>query len=569
MRRLAVGVLTAGTLVVSALPSTAAVQTAQPATVEEAREYVVLYTEGASPEAAHAAIAAAGGSVVRENAAIGVATVTSANAGFVLDAAAQTALDGAAANRPVGQVAPLERLKEAYVERLAGEAAQAAHAAPQAVDGDPLSGLQWGNQVVNATPQGSYAVQPGDERVRVGIIDTGIDGSHPDIAPNFDAALSRNFTVDIPEVDGPCEEEPDQSCEDPADVDENQHGTHVAGIVAAPLNGLGTAGVAPGVTLVNLRAGQDSGYFFLQPSVDAITYAADNGIDVVNMSFYIDPWLYNCPDNPADAPEAQVEQQTIIAATQRALRYAHDHNVTLVAGTGNSDDDLGNPETDTTSPDFPEGAAYPREVDNSCLSLPTEGAHVISVTAVGPSLRKAYYSSYGVAEAQLAAPGGDFNDYPGTPQYRNVNNLILAPYPAALAAEREEIDANGNPTTPFVVENCANGTCAYYTYLQGTSMSSPYAAGVASLVVSEYGRRALRGGGLTLNPDRVERILEATATDTPCPEPRLQTYITGATPAYNPTYDAYCEGTPAFNGFYGEGIVDALAAVTSGRNPGN
>ena len=61
----------------------------------------------------------------------------------------------------------------------------------------------------------------------------------------------------------------------------------------APFNGLGIAGVAPRVDIVNLRADQDSGYFFIQPTVDALTYAGDQGIDVVNMSFYIDPWLYN------------------------------------------------------------------------------------------------------------------------------------------------------------------------------------------------------------------------------------------------------------------------------------
>jgi lantibiotic leader peptide-processing serine protease len=82
--------------------------------------------------------------------------------------------------------------------------------------------------------------------VLVGILDTGVDGSHPDIAPNFDAARSRNFTVDIPLVDGPCAAEPDGSCNDPANVDENGHGTHVAGTVGSPINGLGIAGVAPG-----------------------------------------------------------------------------------------------------------------------------------------------------------------------------------------------------------------------------------------------------------------------------------------------------------------------------------
>ena len=125
-------------------------------------------------------------------------------------------------------------------------------------------------QQINATVDGSYQVEQGDKRVLVGIIDTGVDGTHPDIAPNFSNELSRNFTVDIPidangdEIDGPCEDEPDQSCNDPPNVDEDGHGTHVASTIGSPINGLGIAGVAPNVTLVNLRAGQDSGYFFLQ-----------------------------------------------------------------------------------------------------------------------------------------------------------------------------------------------------------------------------------------------------------------------------------------------------------------
>lgn len=93
-------------------------------------------------------------------------------------------------------------------------------------------------------------------------------------------------------------------------------------MVAAAFNGLGIAGIAPKVTLVNIRAGQDSGGFFLQPSIDALTYAGSVGIDVVNMSFFTDPWLFNCLNNPADTPEQQLEQRTIREATQRALDFA-------------------------------------------------------------------------------------------------------------------------------------------------------------------------------------------------------------------------------------------------------
>ena len=54
----------------------------------------------------------------------------------------------------------------------------------------------------------------------------------------------------------------------------------------------------------------------------------------MNMSYYIDPWLYNCSDNPADSPEQQMEQQTIVKAVNRALDYAHKHGVTLIAAVG-------------------------------------------------------------------------------------------------------------------------------------------------------------------------------------------------------------------------------------------
>ena len=194
-------------------------------------------------------------------------------------------------------------------------------------------------------------------------MDTGVDGAHPDIAPNFSSQLSRKFTVDIPvdangaPIDGPCAAEPDKSCNDPANVDEDGHGTHVASIIGSPLNGLG---VAPNVTLVNIRAGQDSRYFFLQPTVDALTYAGDNGLDVVNMSFYTDPWLFDCTANPADSPENQADQRTIIAATQRALRYARDRKVTLVTAAGNQGIDYTKPSVDSSRPDFADTPARPR-----------------------------------------------------------------------------------------------------------------------------------------------------------------------------------------------------------------
>jgi lantibiotic leader peptide-processing serine protease len=530
--------------------------------------YVVVYESGASKAAARNAIKAAGGRLIRENKDVGVATVVSRNPAFITEAGATRALYGAARNRSIGRVAPMTRPKfdPADVSALRRAVRNSRRASRFGYSHskrgpEPLAGLQWDMQMIHATTDGSYKKERGSRKVRVGIIDTGVDGSHPDIAPNFNRPLSRNFTVDIPLIDGDCAVEPDHSCNDPNDVDENGHGTHVASTIGSPINGLGMAGVAPDVTLVNLRAGQDSGFFFLQPSVDALTYAGDNGVDVVNMSYFIDPWLFNCRNNPADSPAEQLEQRTIIEGTQRALDYAHLHGVTLIAAAGNEHTNLAQVSVDDTSPDFPPNTERHRTVDNNCLVLPEQGNNVMGISALGPSKRKADYSNYGYEKITVSAPGGWFRDdfRQGAPTARVPENLILAAYPASDPDGL--INPDGTPNTPFAVRDCKGSTCAYYQWIQGTSMASPHAVGVAALIISKYGDR--RGGGVTLNPLLTQAYLEGTATDTPCMTPNPFSYVPFGRDA---SYTTFCEGTPVYNGVYGHGIVDALAAVTQGLN---
>ena len=533
-------------------------------------EYVVLYSSAAQAAAARTAVRNAGGTIVKENTDIGLATVRTTNTAFSGDARRSSAVQGVAHNRAVGHAPKARRLapKDGSVEKDVAGTAKAVKAA-SARKTEPLSARQWDlRQMGVLDDAGKYQVRAAGRGVRVGIIDTGVDGDHPDIRANFDRKDSRNFTKDIPvdadgtEVDGPCEY---ASCVDPADEDDNEHGTHVASEIASPRNGLGMSGIAPKASIVNVRAGQDSGYFFLQPTVDALTYSGRIGLNVVNMSFYVDPWQWNCANNAADSAEARQEQVTIVAAVQRALKYAHDRGVTLISAAGNSASDYTKPIVDTTSPDFvdaPGKKPYDRTITpGECLSMPSQGKDVLPISATGISARKSYFSDYGKGYVAVAAPGGD--SYDTADGKTDPTRAILAAYPEALAKAAGVLDPDGTPNTPSVVRDCKGGTCAYYQYLQGTSMASPHAVGLAALIIGKYGKR--HGHHVALNPDTVKRILLGTARAKACPDGGTYTYtryVRQEDGSYSKVVStAKCEGGKSYNGFYGNGIIDAGRAV--------
>jgi subtilisin family serine protease len=249
----------------------------------------------------------------------------------------------------------------------------------------------------------------------------------------------------------------------------------------------------------------------------------------------------------------------------RALNYAHGKGVTMVAALGNEHEDNGAPHDDDSSPNYPLGTTHHRVIDNaSCLSMPVEGPHTIGVSAYGPSGAKADYSSYGLEHISVSAPGGYYRDFVGTPAFQTNENLILSAYPKNVGVAEGMIDATTGEVTPAgvrlgVQKACRGDMCGYYQFLQGTSMATPHATGVAALIVSQYGRFTDRGA--TMNPDDVQRVLEGTAAKHECPSPRTVDYTDEGRDS---SFTATCQGSKDFNGFYGHGSVDAYAAVKNG-----
>lgn len=222
---------------------------------------------------------------------------------------------------------------------------------------DPEYQWQWGLDMIQMPY--AWEISTGHKNVLVGVIDTGIV-PHPDLFPNsgYDWGNIRwDKAYDFINED-----------EEPFDLDADHinqsHGTHVAGIIGALTdNGLGIAGIAWDVGIVPLRVIGDDSEGYTDNLIEAIYYAEDNGIDIVNISLGT--------------------ENTI--GLEQACRRARFSGVTLVAAAGNS---VGG-NTDVVYP-----AAYDE---------------VIAVGAVGDDGKKASYSSYGYG-LDFVAPGGD-NDY--------------------------------------------------------------------------------------------------------------------------------------------------------------
>ncbi|MDT0406509.1 S8 family peptidase [Streptomyces edwardsiae] len=483
------------------LPNTAASAAPapeQPASVSAdaaALSYVVNVKGGHGTSAqVKKAIGKAGGTVVTSYDKIGVIVVHSSNADFAKTIRKVRGVQSAGATR----TAPLPSAATAdTVTPKALSAAEIARAQSAAAEGqDPLQGLQWDLPAIKADK--AHEKSLGSSKVTVAVIDTGVDDTHPDIAPNFDRAASVNCVSGKPDTsDGAWR----------PGAQESPHGTHVAGEIAAAKNGVGMTGVAPGVKVSGIKVSNPDGFFYTEAVVCGFVWAAEHGVDVTNNSYYTDPWYFNCSDDP--------DQKALVEAVTRASRYAERKGAVNVAAAGNENYDLAADEIpDPVSPN--DSTPSERVIDpDECFDIPTQLPGVVTVAATGAKGLKSSFSNYGRGFIDIAAPGGDSTAYQ-TPAPPATSGLILGTLPGGS-----------------------------WGYMAGTSMASPHVAGVAALIKSTHPHAS---------PALVKALLYAEADATACTDPYD---ING-----DGKVDAVCEGPKNRNGFYGWGTADALDAVT-------
>jgi subtilisin family serine protease len=401
---------------------------------------------------------------------------------------------------------------------------------------EPLASCQWGMALINAVAGVTGATGSG---VTVGVLDSGVDFFHPDVAPNLDVDQACSFIFDdTPTADSA--EIANGDCSNKVAVqDLNGHGTHVASIIAAPINGIGIAGVAPEATIVPLKVCTKVGFCFADSVAAALRYAGDQGIDVINMSLIADPYLYYC--------KSEAEQRAILRELEAAARYAQQKGVLIVAAAGNDQKDLQHPVIDDASPSWPPDSEEQRYVKNNCRVAPAELPGVLTVSATGPvgypgyELWIADYSSVGMSRVDVAAPGGDYFRATGTAQ-----DAVLG----ALSSTSDPVDGLWDfldfieQVLPQYDGLTVLDSGGYrYGFVNGTDMAAPHAAGVAALV------KQIHPGW---SPDAIKAAVQKSAQHLDCP--------TDWQPVGENDERERCYGERGRTSFFGHGLIDAAEA---------
>lgn len=244
--------------------------------------------------------------------------------------------------------------------------------APPPPPNDPMYASMWNLQKLQMNHVWKSST---GASVTVGILDTGIDHNHPDL---INTPLVGCYNA-ITNTEGEC-------------FDDNGHGTHVAGTIAATLNNnLGVAGVSPGVNLVVAKFLAANGSGSLYNAIRGVNWLLGKQPDVVNHSWGGGP--YNKP-------------------LEDAFKLTTFINV-IAAGNNGQNCDI--------------AECYPAELDI---------ANRISVGALDSNGALAYFSNYGKDTVQIAAPGKDIiSTWPGN-QYRSLSGTSMAaPHVTAAIAD--------------------------------------------------------------------------------------------------------------------------------------
>jgi subtilisin family serine protease len=253
-------------------------------------------------------------------------------------------------------------------------------------------------------------------------LDTGVDPTHLDLNGKVDLDMSTSLVITEPDI-----------------LDYNGHGTFVSSQIAT--NGIGMASVAPQATLCQVKVLDQTGSGSFSDAITGVIYAADQNADVVNMSF----GAYFTLKDP--------DFEQLVDDFQRAVNYAHQKGVTLVAAAGNGDPDTGlGIDLATDAKEF--------------FELPAQLKNVISVGATAPMAQASgtfddltSYTNFGYPGVQVYAPGGDFitGDV--------IEDLVFG-----------ACSSQSNPV-------CADGR--HYSLGAGTSFAAPLVAGEAAVIESD------------------------------------------------------------------------------------
>lgn len=415
-----------------------------PASAKERTTFTIALKGEAISVNAVKAIEKAGGKVTHAIDKIGVVQVSAPNTAAFLKA-----MISSGEVESIGPSLPVQ-----LDDRTAEEPAASAGSSP-ANPADP-STYTWGVDRVTAGGA-AWQISQGSKRVVVGIIDTGIDLNHPDLVGNI-VPGSRTFVPGTADA-----------------MDENSHGTHVAGTIAA--NGR-IRGVAPGVGIRAYRVFGATGGAEQIWITDAIMAAANDGVDVINLSLggyrVLGQWFYT---DPVTGETIKLgDDHADVVAYKRAVKYATQKNVTIVAAAGNDGQDIskGKELTDWYQAYLHSLGYTEYTIKGKTVAVPAGLPGVITVSAMaggfGSADRLAFYSNYGKGVIEVAGPGGDVGpNYPASVEADFWKYYVLSTTPTNMNCNL--------PKRLF-------GSCAY-GFKVGTSMAAPHVAGAAALIIDE------------------------------------------------------------------------------------